>query len=668
MALSRTLAADSDYCADDSDCGGGNVCGDWDGECYSCGGDECDDELTCDAVPSPDDPDCSEGCCNDDSTNTDLPDDGTFTLTPDGTVYRMAGCSPIQLSTCHTQGYFPGCSNIQEVSQEDVDTWKLFQPVPGDGTFIRRPEGTVYRFAGSAPVQLYTCDASGYYPGCSGFIDLDGMAVDRLIQAQAVPSNGTLLRKPDGSVYQMRCGRAEYVASCSDVGGCDGLVDVDGMAVDELAKLRGCDDGDPCTADICDEETTCRNPLVVESRACNDCEDGIDNDSDGNFDAEDCACATLCKHQRFAVESSAQVGREPLYAGGVVHINSSIAPENVDQSVAPYPVGASVAGFCGNDMGLRRGLDVGLVATQWVNVLQRGVSLGGGIDIRQEFTSNNRLMSATVDGPLVGPGRCSDDGMTECTQDTNQCVVPANLCCTGAGATCNGRLHFPPNPGGSQSHVDRSGTAETFTRCQAAIDGYCSNDETQLCMSDADCGSSATCIMTLVEDSQAIAGIAGNVAGYGPTDGAKIRTKITETRIITVGGGQQVMEVSSVLLRRASRLYFAGQPDTVLVVRIKGSFRAGGDVIVGLQGGLRADHVLWNIEGRSLWSVKLKGVNPGTYVSSFDTSLVGTFLAPERKGIVLGGWVRLEGALLAPAVHIRGHDTILHEPFTQLLQ
>ena len=188
-----------------------------------------------------------------------LPPDGVFVRSPDGRVYRMAGGSPVYLSNCAGQGYFPGCSSIQPVSQEDVSLW---------------------------------------------------------LQLQPVPSPGTLVRRPDGAVFRMECGKGLYVSNCAQVGGCAGLVDLDATAVNQLAASAGCDDGNPCTTDRCDNLTDCRREfafaclapilsLLDDDRSCGNGTVGPgEHCDDGNVIAGDGCSATCAVEACFACLAS----------------------------------------------------------------------------------------------------------------------------------------------------------------------------------------------------------------------------------------------------------------------------------------------------------------------------------------------------------------------------
>jgi len=104
-----------------------------------------------------------------------------------------------------------------------------------DGTWIRTPNASVYRSVGGSPVYLTSCAKTGTFPGCpASFWKAPQEFVDALITLHPTPAAGSLVRRPDGAVFQIRNGRAEYVQSCAEVGGCSGLVDLDWAAVDRL--------------------------------------------------------------------------------------------------------------------------------------------------------------------------------------------------------------------------------------------------------------------------------------------------------------------------------------------------------------------------------------------------------------------------------------------------
>ena len=400
-----------------------------------------------------------------------------------------------------------------------------------------------------------------------------------------------------------------------------------------------CDDGNGCTTDSCDTATGCVNLTTVESRVCDSCEDGIDNDTDQKTDMEDSGCSTLWREQRFALTSSSTVGSRSkrLFLGGDVHVDSTAG--TVLGDTTPYPRGASRAGVCGNDMKILAGVTCGLFETQYLSTEQRGSEFGLGevgekvISFREEYGSNGGPESMRGSAPLVGPGICSDDASV-CAQGTDVCASAGNLCCTGVGAVCTGQrtLSDSGNP-----YVDRSGASANFLGCQTAL-------------------------ISQAPDGAGVATLTANVPGYLAADAANIKLSANGAgKAISVGGGLQVLDVGTVKLSGYTELQLLGQDDTVLVIRVKRKLVSGGGGKVTLGsngqglGSLRADHVLWNVEGTRGGKVTLKRA------SVFK----GTILAPERK-CVIGGAVDFEGAALC-SVMFNGATRILHAPFTPCL-
>src|SRR5262249_46279621 len=135
------------------------------------------------------------------------------------------------------------------------------------------------------------------------------------------------------------------------------------------------------------------------------------------------------------------------------------------------PRGRSHAGVCtsGNALVLK-GVRMGLLEVTKGDPKQKGIQFGGTdepdevIEIREEYGSNG-VVRTEFTSPFVGPGLCSNDGLTACMQDTDTCTSSGNACCTVPAATCDGRrqLSDPANP-----YVDDSGTTDNFLRCQTA--------------------------------------------------------------------------------------------------------------------------------------------------------------------------------------------------------
>lgn len=392
-----------------------------------------------------------------------------------------------------------------------------------------------------------------------------------------------------------------------------------------------CDDSNSCTTDSCDVETGCVFDISTETPACGGCDDGIDNDNDGDADAEDCACSTLCAQQRFAVVTTfvpSNFKRYALYFGSDI----SVDPSLVD---LPFPTG----GICITNGDYRAGADVGFVATTGSSRFGKGAVLDPDLDdegdndndtgsnrvsiIRESFVSDGDPEVFKDSAPFVGPGACSQDSLMACTQDSD----------CGMGNDCTNQLTLtdPTNP-----NVDRTGTADMFTRCQNAQ-------------------------ATVDSEATVIAGIAGNV----PTlkgGGKDLKTsKSNPTVEITVGAGLQVIYVKRVVVAGKTTLRFvrdpmAVGPPTDLVIRVARQIRIGGEAKVELDG-IDPERVIWNAEGPT-------GGRPKMLRAS---QFKGTLIAAQRRGVLVGGQVQVQGAIKARRVHLGQATTIVHTPAKTLL-
>lgn len=93
------------------------------------------------------------------------PADGTFVNTPTRAVYRFAGGAPLYVPSWDDVG---GSQPSTRVSQAPLDAagdpsypWGHVAKYPQDGTFVNTPTGTVYRFAGGAPLAVSSWEAVG---------------------------------------------------------------------------------------------------------------------------------------------------------------------------------------------------------------------------------------------------------------------------------------------------------------------------------------------------------------------------------------------------------------------------------------------------------------------------------------------------------------------------
>jgi CHAP domain len=162
-------------------------------------------------------------------SNTWPPPDGTFVrVSGSTTVYRIAGGAAVQLYSCSASGYYPGCSNIQNISQSQLDS---LPKRPPDGNFLRKPDGSVFEMVGDSPRHLDSCTNNGYFPGCSDIVDLDGTAVDRLYEEHPVPLDGTFVRTPNGAIYRFAGDSPLYITGCAPFqGACDAALAIPDLA------------------------------------------------------------------------------------------------------------------------------------------------------------------------------------------------------------------------------------------------------------------------------------------------------------------------------------------------------------------------------------------------------------------------------------------------------
>ncbi|UCF68433.1 MAG: NHL repeat-containing protein [Acidobacteriota bacterium] len=132
-------------------------------------------------------------------------------------------------------------------------------------------------------------------------------------------------------------------------------------------------------------------------------------------------------------------------------------------------------------------------------------------------------------------------------------------------------------------------------------------------------------------------------------------TSMCPTVTFTLGSGLQVLAVESVVIERGAQVVLAGQPDTVLVVRVLGGIEVGARAAIVVTGGLTANRVLWQLEG------------PGSDVVLGDSAWIsGTVLAAGR-GIQVERRAEVRGALLGKRVTLGPKSGVKHAPFVGLL-
>lgn len=99
-----------------------------------------------------------------------------------------------------------------------------------------------------------------------------------------------------------------------------------------------------------------------------------------------------------------------------------------------------------------------------------------------------------------------------------------------------------------------------------------------------------------------------------------------------------VLTIERLELQPATTLRLIGSADATVLIQITGALVLGRDARIELEGGLRPDHVLWNVagEGREVT------FDPGS-------KLMGTLLAPQRA-VSIGADAQVGGAVYAARV------------------
>ena len=173
--------------------------------------------------------------------------DGSFVRTPDGNIFRIAGGAPLHLASC---GPFNGCAGL--ISVPDLSR---FAARPRDGVTISTPSsdtGRIYKIAGGAPLYLNSCSAD-----CGTPVQVNQWTIDNLDHLNAVPSNGTTLATPlseAGRIYKVAGGAPLYLNSCD--ADCGAPVTVNQYTIDSLDHLRA----------YPDDSTTLATPISETGR------------------------------------------------------------------------------------------------------------------------------------------------------------------------------------------------------------------------------------------------------------------------------------------------------------------------------------------------------------------------------------------------------------------
>lgn len=133
-----------------------------------------------------------------------------------------------------------------------------------------------------------------------------------------------------------------------------------------------------------------------------------------------------------------------------------------------------------------------------------------------------------------------------------------------------------------------------------------------------------------------------------------IHLRAHQSTVITVGSGQNVVAIDSVVIGAGTTLQINGANNSVVVLRVSGPVNIGHDAQVVLNG-VTADHVLWSMEG-------------GRSVRFGSRSVVrGTVLAADRRKVKLSGFSEVDGAVFGKQVNLQRGASVVSVPFNALL-
>jgi hypothetical protein len=166
------------------------------------------------------------------ATAAALAPNGSFVRLPDGGIFRIAGGAPIHVGSCEP---LAGCPGLQPVSD-----LAGYASVPADGTYLRVADGPsatlVVRVVGGAPIGIGTCNALS---GCETAVDLDDGGWRAYQQAHPTVPDGRFVRIADGAragvVTRAVGGALIPLGSCAPLGGCPDAVSVDGLGIASYA-------------------------------------------------------------------------------------------------------------------------------------------------------------------------------------------------------------------------------------------------------------------------------------------------------------------------------------------------------------------------------------------------------------------------------------------------
>jgi hypothetical protein len=176
-------------------------------------------------------------------------------------------------------------------------------------------------------------------------------------------------------------------------------------------------------------------------------------------------------------------------------------------------------------------------------------------------------------------------------------------------------------------YVDKTGTAPEFIRCENTIAAVPDTERTLFALEATE-------------------------------DLGEIRLRAGQSRTIELGHGQQVVDIDAVRIGQDGGLTIKGFEDTVVVFRVAGVFRIGTRSNVVLEN-IKEENVLWMVSGAGRF------VRIGSHTRN---PFPGTLLAAKRPKVSIGAFSSIEGALIGKRIRMGRESTVMHRPFTALLQ
>jgi hypothetical protein len=269
------------------------------------------------------------------------------------------------------------------------------------------------------------------------------------------------------------------------------------------------------------------------------------------------------------------------------------------------------AGACGVDLKS----SVGTLVTGAVALERNGRFSGGepAVQILYQFVNDNGDVVTGQTVPVVGPP-------STCGASTVGCLTNDD-CPHGVECGTRQTINDPTNP-----NVIKTGMAPEFIRCQKSIDAVSPTDQT----------------IAALEQTQAL---------------GEIRLPSGGMLQINLTHGQNVVDLDALRIGPDSKITINGFADSVVVFRIAGTFRIGTRSQV-LAPDVKPENILWAISGAGRF------VRLSSKVKDFP----GTILAAKRPKISIGVFSIVKGALIGKRIRLGRQTTVLHFPFTALLE